>query len=204
MPKPRREYPYPRFDHDSYDTPDAATDALFYMVTPTGGIWEPCAGTGRMLDRIRHWGCKAYGTDLVPRRADIGQCDFSRHEEKNDRDFPHIITNPPYARGLCADIVATAIEHARLNHGLAALLLPAAWMAAGERARFAPSMTNLIHISPRIRWLEGTDLDKGNDPLQDHAWHLWDCRPAHQRLTRPFYHVNTKRIIAPTPEEELA
>ena len=106
---------------DYYPTPPEATRALLSVETFDGSIWEPACGEGHISKVL-----EAAGYDVVS--TDLAQCwgygrrgrDFLREPEPLAR---HIVTNPPYGRGLADAFVAHALKLTRAQGGTVAMLL---------------------------------------------------------------------------------
>ena len=110
-----------RAAHDYYPTPPAATRALLAAESFPGSIWEPACGEGHIAKVLADAGHDVVATDLV---------DYGFGEP--GRDFlaeraclaTHIITNPPYGRGLGDAFCRHAIALTAQTGGKVAMLLP--------------------------------------------------------------------------------
>lgn len=110
-----------RAAYEFYPTPPEATRALLAAEPFTGSIWEPACGQGHIAKVLVEAGHTVVATDLI---------DYGYGEPR--RDFlaerkalaTHIITNPPYGRGLGDAFAKHAIELTRSTGGKVAMLLP--------------------------------------------------------------------------------
>lgn len=117
-----------------YPTPPEATRALLSVETFDGDIWEPACGEGHISKVL-----EAHGYNTVS--SDLATCwgyglrgrDFLRETEPLAR---HIVTNPPYGRGLADAFVAHALKLARPHGGTVAMLLAIQSLASPLRHAF--------------------------------------------------------------------
>lgn len=109
-----------RAAYEFYPTPPEATLALLSAETFDGPIWEPACGEGHIAKVLTGAGYEVTSTDLV---------DYGFGEPK--RDFlaertplaKHIITNPPYGRGLADAFAKHALALTRETGGTVAMLM---------------------------------------------------------------------------------
>jgi hypothetical protein len=85
-------------------------------------------------------------------------CDYNRYL---------FITNPPWTR----EIMHPLIAHLLLQHP-SWFLFDADWAHTQQANVFMP-YCRLIVTAGRIRWLEGSALDRGHSPLDNCAWYLF-------------------------------
>lgn len=176
---------------DAYYTPSWQTHALLtHEPSINGTILEPCAGDGSIVRALREklWGRqhRIITNDVDPLvRADY-HFDASSptlyrvtHDEVGPIDW--VVTNPPYKMPLCRDIVAMAVEHARV--GVAMLL----------RISFREPTTK---VNPRGPWLAAHPIHKlitlprhsytgdGRSDSVTTEWCIWrnDRRDDEQRI----------------------
>lgn len=117
---PSRRLSPNRAPFEFYPTPPEATRAFLAAETFDGPIWEPACGQGAISKVLERSGYQVVSTDL----ADYGY-------GKSDVDFlktvfpraKHIVTNPPYGRGLGDRFVRKALEHTSRTGGKVAMLL---------------------------------------------------------------------------------
>ena len=103
-----------------YATPPEATLALLSVETFDGSIWEPACGDGAICKVLERSGHSGVATDLVSRGFGIAGIDFLDEEKPRAK---HIVTNPPYGRGLADRFVAHALKLTAATRGKVAMLL---------------------------------------------------------------------------------
>ncbi|WP_069096137.1 SAM-dependent methyltransferase [Methyloligella halotolerans] len=109
-----------RAAYEFYPTPPKATRALLSAEEFDGSIWEPACGEGHIAKVLLENGHDVVSTDLV---------DYGFGEA--DRDFlgerrplaKHIVTNPPYGRGLADAFVRHALRLTKETGGKVAMLM---------------------------------------------------------------------------------
>src|SRR5882757_893058 len=82
---------------DFYPTPPEATRALLSVEQFGGSIWEPACGDGAISSVLTDAGHFVISTDLIDRGYGDGGVDFLSETAPRAK---HIVTNPPYGRGL--------------------------------------------------------------------------------------------------------
>lgn len=165
----QRDSGYERKERDLYETPEWVTFALApHLPSGQWGIWEPAAGSGKMVRALQGRGHLVRGTDI-----ETGE-DFLLSEKPSA--LYAIVTNPPYA------LADEFIEHALKliepqGYGFVAMLLRTDFdHAKTRRCYFADhrAFAKKIVLTRRIKWFE----DSAGSPSFNHAWFLWDF--AHQ------------------------
>lgn len=165
---------YDRLAGDKYYTPRWVTEALLSVETFAGGVWDPAAGRGDMLDVF---GPDSHGSDIAPERDGIKPIDF--FEIKAGGRWPNIVTNPPYGTGsrLAVRFIEHALDLTMPLGGKVAMLLKVDFDSAGGRRRlFAdhPAFAVKYVLTRRIRWANLEQSAAG--PTENHAFFLWDWR----------------------------
>lgn len=184
----QRDSGYERKDRDLYETPEWVTEALCEHLYKDGwalgSVWEPAAGSGKMLDVLKRYadpGC-AIGSDIEPLREDIRRADFLSSDWPVYRGpfgqtvFGAIVTNPPY------DLAQAFIERSlRMFEGKqttkVAMLLRTDFDHAKSRShlfRDCPAFETKLVLTRRIVWFEPEPGSKGKSPSFNHAWYIWD------------------------------
>jgi hypothetical protein len=160
----QRNSGYQRKEGDQYETPGWVTHALIpHLPRRPIRVWEPAAGSGKMVDVLRASGLAVDGSDIAT------GTDFL-NSQKNG--FDAIITNPPYS------LAAAFIDHAldlTSPRGMIAMLLRTDFDHAKTRQRLFSQCTAFakkLVLTKRIVWFEGGK--KG--PSFNHAWFVWDWR----------------------------
>lgn len=195
----QRKSGYERRRLDNYETPPWATEALVSALKaerllPRGPVWEPCAGSGKMVRALRAGGLEVIASDVTAHDGLDFVADFTHPEGALELDagarhraaagspqgsrgahFKAIITNPPY--GLVDETVRRAIDLMRPAHGLVAMLLKSDWDWARTRADlFAPGAGLALRLAlvGRVTWIDPVPGKAG--PSENHAWFVWDFR----------------------------
>lgn len=109
-----------RAAYEFYPTPPEATRALLSEESFDGPIWEPACGEGHISKVLVDAGYEVVSTDLV--RYGYGEA---------NRDFlaetlplaKHIVTNPPYGRGLADAFAKHALDLTAETGGTVAMLM---------------------------------------------------------------------------------
>lgn len=114
-------------------------------------IWDPCAGTGQILDTAKAWGHPTFASDIVDRKPRhpfrrgniLGQITAMPKMEGRETS---VICNPPYSyeKDIAERIIVHILETFPVRR--AAFILPIAFLAGQERwgrilPKFRPSHT---------------------------------------------------------------
>ena len=174
---------YERKEREHYETEEWATDACVRSLQYLGAwwgtgirIWEPAAGSHKMVRALRQHGAHVLASDIHDYgAAHDGLFDFL---SEADPSFPCrsdiIMTNPPYGKGnrTAVAFIETALVRGRSSW--VAMLLTAKFDFGKTRKHlFAdnPRFAAKVALLDRISW-EGN----GQTGTEDHAWYIW--RPA--------------------------
>lgn len=170
---------YVRLEGDRYYTPAWVTEALLNVETFVGGVCDPGAGAGHIVDVLKRAGLAASGFDVAPDRADIVERDFFDLSAASVCD--NVIGNPPYGTGgrLAVRFIrqALALTAGSAAQGKVAMLLRVDFDSAnGRRDLFAdhPAFAAKYVLTRRIRWANLEQSAAG--PTENHAWFVWDWR----------------------------
>ena len=110
-----------RAAYEFYPTPPEATRALLSVESFDGAIWKPACGEGHISKVLEAAGYSVVSTDLATRwNYGEGGRDFFRQPEALAK---HIVTNPPYGRGLADAFVGHALRLTKRTGGTVAMLL---------------------------------------------------------------------------------
>jgi hypothetical protein len=109
-----------RASNEFYPTPPEAVKALLSVETFDGSIWEPACGDGAISGLLDAAGHTVVSTDLYAYGYGAAGIDFLAEQSPRAR---HIITNPPYGRGLADKFVVHALQLTRQTGGSVAMLL---------------------------------------------------------------------------------
>lgn len=184
----QRDSGYERKPRDAYMTPAWVTDLLAAWLEAHVfadradarfvHIWEPAAGTGQMVDRLRHAGFRVTASDIAPHPGLDAEFDFLslRNPPVDLGTVDAIVTNPPYNHA--EEFVRDALQR-MTSTGVVAMLLPLAWdTAKTRRDLFAdcPQFRAQLVLTSRIKWfdLPPEPGKRKQGPSENHAWFVWD------------------------------
>lgn len=155
---------YERKERDLYETPAWVTEALLPHMGKCLRIWEPAAGSGKMVRALAeagHW--------VLPSDVNEGR-DFLTCGEIFD-ELNGIVTNPPYA--FAQEFIERALGFMKPTGGFVAMLLRTDFdHAKGRQSLFGhhPAFAKKIVLTKRIQWFE----ESTGSPSFNHAWFIWD------------------------------
>jgi hypothetical protein len=162
----QRDSGYARKQRDFYETPAWVTAVLIPHLRPIRRVWDPAAGSGKMVCALGAAGLDVEGSDITD-----GVDFLLERAVRSDADA--IITNLPYAHA--KEFIEHALrltEHAR---GLLAMLLRTDYDHAKTRKHLfgsCPVFAKKLVLTKRIIWFEGPKAA----PSFNHAWFIWDWR----------------------------
>jgi predicted RNA methylase len=166
-----------RAPFEYYPTPPEATRALLSVERFDGPIWEPACGEGAISTVLLDAGHDVVSTDLVARGYGEGGIDFLAEREARAR---HIITNPPYGRGLGDAFVLKALELTRGNGGSVGMLLNLASLChPGRHDLWVGHPPAVIYaLDELVCWPEGRrELARSSTATHRYCWVVW--KPDH-------------------------
>ncbi|WDR03645.1 hypothetical protein PSQ19_06125 [Devosia algicola] len=166
---------YDRLDLEKYFTPAWPTEALLSAESFVGGIFDPAAGDGGILNALPA-SMKRHGSDISPDADGITAIDFF---DIKAGSWPNIVTNPPYGPGgrLAVRFIEHALELTKPMGGKVAMLLRVDFDSAKTRRHiFADHLAYAAKyvLTRRIRWTNFEQKEAG--PTVNHAWLVWDWR----------------------------
>ncbi len=109
-----------RAPFEFYPTPPEAVRALLSVEQFDGPIWEPACGDGAIARALTAGGYDVIATDIADYGFGVPGIDFLCEPTMRAR---HIVTNPPYGRGLADRFVGQALRLTRTTGGSVAMLL---------------------------------------------------------------------------------
>lgn len=109
-----------RAPYEFYPTPPEATRALLSVESFDGSIWEPACGEGHISKVLEAHGHQVVSTDLVDHGYGEPSHDFLTERESRAK---HVLTNPPYGRGLGDAFCRHALNLTRQTGGKVAMLV---------------------------------------------------------------------------------
>jgi len=154
-----------------YPTPPEATRALLSVETFEGPIHEPACGEGHIARELSAAGHTVVATDLNDRGFGSAGLDFLGQRVPLAQ---HIVTNPPYGRGLADAFAEKALAFAAETGGIVAMLL---------------NMASLSHRRRTAWW-------KAKPPARLYAIDDIVCWPSHRYGPAPEYFTKHRYIWA--------
>lgn len=156
---------FERRPHDAYDTPPEAVEPLIPHLPETFTFWEPCAGSGNLIDALCDCcGSSAFlvwASDIEPRHLEIECADALKSDAQG---AGLIITNPPWTRS----ILHPMIEHFS-DMRPTWLLFDADWMHTRQAAPYLPRLRKIVSVG-RVKWIPDSPY-AGKDNC---CWYLFD------------------------------
>ncbi len=163
-----------RAPYEFYPTPPEATRALLSAETFDGGIWEPACGKGAISKVLEAAGYDVTSTDLVDHG--YGRHGFNFLDQRLPR-AKHIVTNPPYGKGLADAFVSKALNFTRHTGGRVAMLLNIASLCHPDRhPRFTRRPPSVIYaLDECVCWPQGQPRLATRQTLNHrYAWLVWE------------------------------
>jgi hypothetical protein len=143
-----------------------------------GSIWEPACGQGHISKVLAEAGHEVVSTDLVDYGYGQPGRDFLTEREPLAK---HIITNPPYGRGLADTFVKHALNLTRSTGGKVAMLLTMNSLCHPVRHElFTDYPPTAVYCLDRCAcWPEGNSaMATASLKTQRYCWVVWDQRLA--------------------------
>ena len=179
----RARTPVPRrIPNEFYPTPPEAVRALLSVETFDGPIWEPACGEGAIAKELTAAGYSVVSTDRYAYGFGQAGIDFLAEQTPRAR---HIVTNPPYGRGLADAFLLKALTLTRQTGGKVALLLNLASLCHPRRTplwrRMPPA--RIYAIDGIVCWPEHR-YGPAPEAFRQHryCWAVWT--PGHQGAPR--------------------
>lgn len=166
-------YRQPRLPNEFYPSPPEATRALLSVERFHGSIWEPACGDGGIAKVLEDHGHAVISTDLHAYGVGTSGIDFLKEDEPRAR---HIVTNPPYGRGLADLFVARALKLTRMTGGKVAMLLNLASLCHPTRTAFwrANPPARIYAMDDIICWPDGVPMPDVRFFTQRYCWVVWE------------------------------
>lgn len=159
---------------DFYPTPPEATKALLSVEDFSGGsVWEPACGDGAIAKVLEDAGLTVAATDLINRGYGQAGFDFLTGTGVMGK---HIVTNPPYGRGLADAFVRQALTFTRATGGKVAMLLDLRSLCHPLRHdRWAKTPPAVVYALDELTCYPNGDTSKaGYKPgRQRFVWCVW-------------------------------
>ncbi len=166
-----------RAPYEFYPTPPEAVRALLSVEAFDGSIWEPACGDGAISKTLAAAGHDVASTDLVDHGFGQAGVDFFHQVKPRAK---HIITNPPYGRGLADRFIGHALRLTRETGGSVAMLLNLASLCHPRRhAKFINTPPAAIYAVDEIVCYPNGDHTAPALHTFDHryCWMVW--KPGH-------------------------
>jgi len=161
---------YVRQANDDYPTPPWVVDAFVPHIRALAlHIWEPAAGTGKMVDALGCAGFRVTATDIAT------GADFLESRTLPSDAIQAIVTNPPYSDA--QPFIEHALALTKPIGGVVAMLLRCDFdHAKGRRHLFADcgAFSKKLILTKRIAWFDRP----GAAPSFNHSWYLWNWQHA--------------------------
>ena len=173
-----------------YPTPPEATRALLSVESFEGSIWEPACGEGHISKVLEAAGHDVVSTDLATCWG-YGETGRDFLDARQSRAM-HIVTNPPYGRGLADAFVTHALRLTRETGGKVAMLLALQSLAHPLRHAFwTGHPPAVIHALDECQCWPYGDPAKATTAIgkQRYVWVVW--KPGHKGPTA-FNWLSTK------------
>jgi len=153
-----------------YPTPPEATRALLSVEAFDGAIHEPACGEGHIAHELEAAGHTVVATDLNDRGFGRTGLDFLGQAVPL---APHIVTNPPYGRGLADAFLRKALLLTRQTGGKVAMLLNLSSLAEPKRTPLWRSVppARLYAIDDIVCWPEPHRAPPAHFTRQ--LWAVW-------------------------------
>jgi hypothetical protein len=162
-----------RLPNEFYPTPPEATRALLSVETFHGSIWEPACGDGGIAKVLEDHGHAVVSTDLHAYGVGTSGVDFLREIQPRAR---HIVTNPPYGRGLADRFVLNALKLTRSTGGKVAMLLDLSSLCHPVRTAFwkANPPARIYALDDIICWPKNVPLPDTRLFTRRYCWVIWE------------------------------
>lgn len=162
-----------RAAYEFYPTPPEATRALLFAERFDGSVWEPACGQGHISKVLAQAGYDVVSTDLVAYGYGEGGRDFLAERRPLAK---HIITNPPYGRGLADAFAKHALKLTRKTGGSVAMLMNLSGLCHPLRHDFYVSQPPAViyALDECVCWPYG-DASRATTSIakQRYCWIVW-------------------------------
>ena len=185
-----RVHPY-RAPFEFYPTPPEAVRALLSVESFDGPIWEPACGDGAIARELVATGYVVVATDLANHGYGTPGLDFLKEQTPRAK---HIVTNPPYGRGLADRFVGHALKLTRTTGGSVAMLLNLASLAHPTRhAKFVNTPPAAIYaLDELVCWPNGNPCEARPGTSQHrYCWVIWR---SHTQSRPTFWWLSTAQF----------
>ncbi len=162
-----------RAPFEFYPTPPEGTRALLSVERFDGSIWEPACGDGAIARELVGAGYDVVATDIADHGYGAWGIDFFQEHHPRAK---HIVTNPPYGRGLADRFIGHAMKLTRATGGSVAMLLNLASLCHPNRhAKFLNTPPAAIYgLDELVCWPSGDPRTATRSTLSHrYCWVIW-------------------------------
>lgn len=160
-----------RAAHEFYSTPPEAKRALLSVESFDGLVWEPACGHGAIAKVLIAARIPVVSTDLIHRGWGTGGIDFLAETTARGR---HVITNPPFGRGLADRFIRHALTLTRPAGGKVAMLLDLASLAHPVRTTlFTANPPAAIYALDELVCLPNGQRNAAISATMRFCWVVW-------------------------------
>ena len=161
-----------------YPTPPEATRALLSVECFDGPIWEPACGKGHIAKVLEAQQLEVIATDLNDWGYGTHGIDFLKADASAAVNARHIITNPPYGKGLADAFVEKALAVTAKTGGKVAMLLNLASLAQEQRtaAWQKNPPARLYAIDGVVCWPDAKRNPPKHFLAHRYVWAVWEHR----------------------------
>lgn len=162
--------------NEFYATPPEATRAFLAAEQFNGTIWEPACGQGHIDKELIANGYETIATDLIDHGYGDGQEDFLK---SNAPRAKHIITNPPYGRGLADAFIRKSLCHITVTGGKSAMLINLSSLCHPSRhsSFIKRPPVRIYALDECICFPNGIAKRASAHALQRYCWAVWESEP---------------------------
>ena len=168
--RPRNTHIFPRTEHDLYVEPHWVSQRLFEEEKFPGTIWDPCCGTGRIVEAAKAAGLPVFASDIADHGYNSARINFLTEPTPIRPPFS-VVTNPAYK--LKGEIAHRAFA---LGAVKVALFLPIAQMNAAWRWLDGLPRGFMYLVTPRPP-VPPLVVKKPGGGRPDFVWLILDSRP---------------------------
>ena len=183
-----------RAPFEFYPTPPEGTRSLLSVESFDGPIWEPACGDGAIAREFAAAAYDVVATDIAAYGYGQAGADFLQETAPRAK---HIITNPPYGRGLADRFIGHALMLTRKTGGSVAMLLNLASLCHPTRhAKFLNTPPAAIYgLDELVCWPSGDPRGATRSTLSHrYCWVVWK----HGHVGKPsFWWLATAHFTGP-------
>lgn len=185
-----------RAPFEFYPTPPEGIRALLSAESFDGSIWEPACGNGAIARELIAAGYEVVSTDIADHGYGEPGIDFLGEAQARGK---HIVTNPPFGRGLADRFIGHALKLTRATGGTVAMLMDLISLCHPCRhAKFVNSPPAAIYGLDELVCYPAGDPRRyaGKTLWRRYCWAIW--KPGH--VGRPsFWWLSTGPFKGPAP-----